>query len=233
MITTSTEGTVRTLSLSRPGAANALDATTYAQLAIALESASDDPSVSAVVLASQGDRAFCAGADIKEFSELSSAEGALRRRALLLSALDRLLAFPKPVVAAVQGAAIGAGAMLALVCDEIVVASSAWIAFPEIAAGMPSPMGLAILRHRTDLRTMQRLIQHGERFDGRAASDAGLADDVVELDRVLQSAIARATRRDPAWLASYRINKEWINRPLRTALAEAAETATRAANSIA
>src|SRR3546814_14180960 len=102
-------GSVRWLTLARPAAANALNQATCGALVNALQQAAQESAIGAVVLGAMGDRAFCAGADLKEFAELPKAEAAQRRRALLMDILYALLDFPKPLLACVQAPAVGAG----------------------------------------------------------------------------------------------------------------------------
>lgn len=228
MMNTARQGKVLWLTIDRPQAANALDAATQDALLAALGRAAADDDIAAVVLAATGDKVFCAGADLKEFSDIAAARAALKRRELLLHTLTAMLDFPKPLLAAVQGAAIGAGAMLALACDEIVLAENAWLSFPEIALGMPTPMGAAMLAHRVSRQTVWRLIQRGERLDARQALDAGLADEVAAQGELAQCCESRADRSTKAGRHAYAANKRWINRTLRRDLASAAEAATAA-----
>lgn len=226
MINTALQGKVQWLTIDRAQAANALDTATQAALVAALGRAADDDGIAAVVLAAAGDKAFCAGADLKEFSDVSAARAALKRRELLLHTLTAMLDFPKPLLAAVQGAAIGAGAMLALACDEIVLSEGAWLSFPEIALGMPSPMGAAMLAHRASRQTVWRLIQRGERLDARQALHAGLADEIAARADLSQCCRSRADRCAAVDRHAHAANKRWINRALRRDLARAAEAAT-------
>ena len=231
MIETATEGHVRWLTLARPAAANALDQATCGALAGALRQAAQDPAIGAVVLAAAGDRAFCAGADLKEFAEQPKAKAAQRRRALLMDLLDALLDFPKPLLACVQAPAVGAGAMLALACDEIVMADQAWLSLPEIRLGMPSPMGAAIVAQRAPRSTVQRLVQAGERLDAGQALQAGLIDHLAPAQALRERCAALAQARGAQAGHAYAVNKRWLNRDLRQQLAKAAEAATLAGQS--
>lgn len=228
MIETVTEGTVRWLTLARPAAANALNQATCAALARALRQAAQDPAIGAVVLGAAGERAFCAGADLKEFAELPTAEAAQRRRDLLMDTLYTLLDFPKPLLACVQAPAVGAGAMLALVCDEIVMAEPAWLSLPEIRLGMPTPIGAAIVARRAPRPMLQRLVQAGERIDAGQALQSGLVDHLASAPALRGRCAALAQARGAHAGHAYAANKRWINRGLRQHLAEAAEAATLA-----
>ncbi|MBV7482170.1 enoyl-CoA hydratase/isomerase family protein [Bordetella sp. BOR01] len=228
MIETITEGTVRWLMLARPAAANALNQATCSALADALQQAAQEPAVGAVVLGAAGDRAFCAGADLKEFADLPKAEAAQRRRTLLMDTLYTLLDFPKPLLACVQAPAVGAGAMLALACDEIVMAEHAWLSLPEIRLGMPTPVGAAIVAQRASRPVVQRLVQAGERIDAGQALQAGLVDHVAPAEALRERCATLAQARGAHAGHAYAANKRWINRDLRQHLAKAAEAATLA-----
>lgn len=227
MIARSLDAQVFTLSLDRPQAANALDEALYAQLLTQLAAAAIDPQVKAVVLGARGEKAFSAGADTREFTELPRFRAELARRKLLLHMLEQLLDFPKPLVCAVGAPAIGAGAMLALACDEIVMADSAWMQFPEIGFDLPSPMGLVLLLQRTNRAIARELVQHGVRMEAPQALRNGLVDAVVPRAQLDEAASACARERCARSGAAYAANKAWLNRALRQELAAAAAQATK------
>jgi enoyl-CoA hydratase/carnithine racemase len=219
------EADVLRLTLNRPAAANALNSALHDALVAALAEAARNDRVEGVVLTAAGDRAFSAGADLKEFSNLDAGEAMLRRRELLLRTLLALLDFPKPLVCAIQAKAIGAGFMLALAADEVLAIDGASFGFPEIAFGLPSPMGAAMIAARSSRHAVQRLIQGGETIDAAEALALGLVDGIAERNTLAMKARARAS----AVLAgrAYSGNKQWINRDLRCQITEAALAATR------
>lgn len=226
MIDAALEENIRWLTLSRPRSANALDAATHGALLAELDRASSDSRVGAVVLRAAGERVFCAGADLKEFFDLDPAQAALERRNLLLRSLLALLDFPKPLLASVQAPAIGAGAMLTLACDEIIMADRAWLAFPEVTLRMPSPMGIALVAGRAHRRTAQMLVQHGRRINPSEAESAGLIDEVAAPDVLATRAFARAGECAQRAGHAYAVNKRWMNRELRRNLIDAARFAS-------
>lgn len=227
MILRAQDGSVVTLALDRPQAANALGEAMYGDLRSQLDAAAADTRVTAVVLGARGEKAFSAGADTREFSGLPPFEAGLKRRQLLLGALEHLLDFPKPLLCAIGAPAIGAGAMLALACDEIVLADTAGFHFPEIAFDMPSPMGVSLLLARVQRGVARDLIQHGVRMHAQAALQHGLADAVVPRAQLSEAAIVRARERKGG--AAYAANKAWMNRALKQELAAAAARATELA----
>jgi len=218
------------LTLNRPANANALDEATHAALVAAIRQAGARHDVRALVLAAAGARAFCAGADLKEFSELPPGDAQQRRRTLLLQTLDTLLALHKPVIAAVQAPAAGAGAMLALACDEVFITEDAWLGFPEAAHGMPSPMGAVMLERRTSWPTVQAMLQAGERYSAQQAIRAGLADQVASAGSLVEACRARAAHLASISPAAFAANKAWLLAPWRRRLAEAAAYASRQQN---
>jgi len=209
-------GDVLVLTMNRPEKANALCEALQDALVAQFRECGDD--VRAVVLAASGGRVFSAGADLKEFSELERTVAAGKRRALLRRTLETLLEFPKPLVAAVQGKALGAGAMLALLADEIVMGENAQLGLPEIVHGMPTPVGYAIVTARAGMPVARRLVQTGESLVARSALAAGLADVVTdegnEKAKALEIAAGLAPRAGPA----YQVNKRFMNAGLRAAL---------------
>ncbi|SHH65840.1 enoyl-CoA hydratase/isomerase family protein [Pollutimonas bauzanensis] len=226
MIDTVVDANVCWLTITRPRAANALDAGTHQALVAGLGCASGDENIRAVVLRASGERAFCAGADLKEFAELPSGVAALKRRELLLATLLALLEFPKPLLAAVQAPAIGAGAMLALACDEVIMADTAWLSFPEITLGLPTPMSAALISPRTQWRTLHRLVQLGERMNAPDALASGMVDRVAPLAALAPDCAARAAEHALRSGHAYASNKRWMNRDVRRNLAQAAALAT-------
>lgn len=213
---------VRRLTLDRPAAANALNEALHEALVSALDSAARD-GTRAVLLEAAGGRVFSGGADLREeFEGLSIDQAKRRRRALLLRTLAALAAFPKPLVAFVQGKAVGAGVMLAMLADELVMAPGASLAMPEAAIGMPSPLGLAVIEARGGRACAFRLVQKGEVIGTEEALRLGLVDAVAEDAR---PHAARLAAIDPH---AFAVNKAWMTTTLRAALPRAAEHAERA-----
>src|SRR3972149_2159454 len=102
-----------------------------------------------------------------------------KRRALLMGTLLAALDFPKPLLAAVQAKALGAGCMLALLADEVIMADSAELGMPEIRHGIPTPIGIVIVAARGGMSVARQMVQSGESIDARHAHTMGLADGLV------------------------------------------------------
>ncbi len=160
------DNTVLTLSLDRASAANALNAEIYEAMHQALVKAATQEDVKVVVITGEGARAFCSGADLKEFSDLKPVAAAHQRLNLLMRCFLELIDFPKPVIAAVQAPAVGAGLMLAALCDEVLIADHTWVSLPEVKFDMPTPIGAAIVLARSNRSVCHRLVQLGDRLNG-------------------------------------------------------------------
>jgi enoyl-CoA hydratase/carnithine racemase len=219
------EGGVLLLTFDRPEAANALSRALQESLVAALAEAAADDAVRAVMLAGAGGRVFSAGADLREDLGLPAEEARALRRALLLRSLLAVLDCPKPVVARIRGKAVGGGAMLALLADEVVMAEGAAFAMPEIALGMPSPIGLSIIGARGGRAAAHRLVQANRPMDAAQALDAELADAVHEDAALDAAALARAAALGALPGEAFARNKAWLNAPLRQSIIEAAAAA--------
>ena len=213
--------------INRPEAANALNAAVLDGLVAALADAVSDATIRAVVVTATGDRIFSAGADLKEYAELDRAQAGSRRRATLSRALLAVVDFPKPLVVAIQGKAIGAGCMLAQIADAAIAVDGAELRMPEIALDMPSPLGVAILAWRGGVVTARDLIQTGASLDAAGALARGLLDAVVGRDALVAQALERVRALAAHGGDAYRANKAWINRDLRRVMTEATEEAER------
>jgi enoyl-CoA hydratase/carnithine racemase len=142
------DGGVLLVRLDRPQKRNAMDRAMIEALLAALQAAGADSAVAAIVLAGAGG-SFSAGADLAEMKQLAADPVARQARsALTVALLEAPARVPKPVVAAVQGAAMGAGASLALSCDAVVMAEDARLAWPEAKHAMlPRLVAPVLLRH--------------------------------------------------------------------------------------
>jgi enoyl-CoA hydratase/carnithine racemase len=215
------------LTLNRPAAANALDSALQGALVAALAAAAGDADIRAVVLTAAGERNFSAGADLKEWAELERGVASRKRRALLRRTLLAVLDFPKPLVAAVQGRALGAGCMLALLADEVVAVDTAQLGLPEIKLGMPTPLGFAVAAARAGSAVARRLVQTGAPLAAGEALAHGLIDEVTDTARLAAAAQARGRALAGLPGHAYRANKSWINRALRAQVEAAVAEADR------
>ncbi len=208
-----TEGDVRWLVLNRPHRLNAVSEPLYEALVAALGRAGDDPDVRAVLLTGAG-RAFSAGADLKAHAERDrTPEERERYAALAQRANAALQTLPKPVVAAVNGPAVGAGLELALSCDLVVVAADAKLRLPELQLGTFFGGGVAhTLVQRAGLAAARRILYLGEFFTGDDARRLGVADVVVPAGEVADAARDLASRLATAAPTSFRLAKDLLHR---------------------
>jgi methylglutaconyl-CoA hydratase len=187
---------VCTLTLNRPAAANALSRELVGALSQALTRARDDARVRVVVLTGAGDRSFCAGADLKERRAMSLEETRSFLRSLG-GVVDAVAAFPRPVIAALNGAAFGGGLELALACDFRVAAETVELGLVETRLGIiPGAGGTQRLARIAGLAVAKELILTGRRVGAARAKELGIVSEVVPA-----AALPAATARLAAELA--------------------------------
>jgi 2-(1,2-epoxy-1,2-dihydrophenyl)acetyl-CoA isomerase len=186
--------------LNRPEVLNAVDRETIAALAAAAAEAAEDRAARAVLLRGNGTH-FCAGGDIGMFGELITLDPEARRKALhaivdgLHPLLSRLRHMPKPVVAAVHGAAAGFGLSLALAADLALAAEDAVFASGYIHLGTSPDGGMTMTLPRTvGLKWAAELMFLGDRFDARRALELGLVNRLVAPERLSAEAEALTAR---------------------------------------
>lgn len=228
MLKINLDNTVLTLSLDRASAANALNAEIYQAMHEALLKAATQENVKVLVITGEGARAFCSGADLKEFSDLKPVAAAHQRLNLLMRCFLELIDFPKPVIAAVQAPAVGAGLMLAALCDEVLIADHTWVSLPEVKFDMPTPIGAAIVLARSNRSVCHRLVQLGDRLNAAQCVSAGLADQAVPLPELPELCAQRASVLAQIPSYAFAVNKKWMNREIRQQLVAAAEVAEAA-----
>jgi enoyl-CoA hydratase/carnithine racemase len=175
-------GAVTTVRLNNPPL-NLVSLDVTKALTAALSRVEQDEDVRAVVLASTGDRAFCAGSDVKEFPSLFGrvAEGKLIDENTMY---NRFAGLPLPTIAAIEGDALGGGLELALCCDLRVASSTALLGLPEVRLGvMPGSGGTQRLPRLIGLARAKELILLGEVIDAETALRFGLVNRVVPRGR--------------------------------------------------
>lgn len=184
---------IQVMRLNYPSKRNALSLDLRAALIAAVESAMADPAVRVLVLTGSGG-AFCAGGDISTMQNVAGVAG--RQRLGNLHRLARMIvAGPKPVIAAVEGYAYGAGMSLALLCGRVVAASDAKFccSFGKVGL-MPDLAALWTVPQRVNAGWVKRLLMLAEEIDGDAAGRIGLADEVTAPGEALTAALALAAK---------------------------------------
>lgn len=172
-------GPIATLTLNRPTALNAVNAALIGDLEAACRELEDDEQTRVVVVRGAGERAFCAGADLKERRGLDIPE-TRKRRASLVRTFRRLNALPMPTIASVHGFALGGGFELALCCDLIVAADDARFGLTEVTLGiMPGGGGTQLLPRLIGKSLAKLLIFTGRRIEAAEAEQLGIVVRVV------------------------------------------------------
>ncbi len=179
------------VTLDRPRVLNALSRALKGELADALARVKADPGIRAVVLTGAGDQAFSAGQDLTEAKDMSGpeAEAWVREFELLY---DQVRMLDVPVIAAVNGWAMGAGCQLALLADIRISSENARYGMPEIRDGIPAVFGLELLWDTVGMSRALYVVLTGESLDARQALEAGLTIKVVPRARLLPEAEALA-----------------------------------------
>ncbi|HZD66292.1 MAG TPA: enoyl-CoA hydratase-related protein [Acidimicrobiales bacterium] len=181
------EGAIATITLDDPDHRNALSAPIRQGLRAALEAAHEDDEVRVAIITGAGDRAFCAGAHLKEMAE----SGLGVPSADYMPIVGRTVAFSKVLIAAVNGAALGGGFLVAQMADLVVAADHATFGMPEARVGRGAPWSVP-LSAMIPKRVWLQLCLTGQPIDARRAYEVGLVNAVVPADRVLPEARALA-----------------------------------------
>jgi enoyl-CoA hydratase/carnithine racemase len=220
------------LTLARPAARNSLSQAMLAALQSAIDAASADAGVRAIVVAAKGP-AFCAGHDLRELTAHRTApDGGRAFTALLMRACATLMRSivrcPKPVIAAVEGVATAAGCQLVATCDLAVASEAARFATPGVNIGLfcSTPM-VALSRNVPRKRAMEMLLL-GEMLGPHEAADYGLVNRVVPAGEALGEALGLArtlASKPPVTLAT---GKEAFYRQIEMSLADAYDYAAQA-----
>ena len=186
-------GQVRVLIIDREAAGNSISAEVVAAFARALDALERDTRLRAVVIASVGERFFCSGGDVKQYRALRTRDALDAAFGLARETMDRIEALPVPVIAALDGLALGGGAELALACDVRIASRGARIGFPYVRLGLMPGWngGERLLRVCGHARAMDLLLT-GETLDAEAAERAGLFTRVAASGTAFDAALAYA-----------------------------------------
>ena len=175
---------IATIILNRPDTLNALNQETIMEISTRLEDAEKDENIRAVVIIGAGDRAFSAGADLKMMKGAGPVKGAeLSRIGQRLT--TQIEAMSKPVIAAINGYALGGGIELAMACDIRIASENAQIGQPEMNVGLiPGWGGTQRLPRLVGKGIAKEMILTGKRIDARTAERYGLVNIVVPFDQL-------------------------------------------------
>jgi len=200
---------------------NALNSSLMDQLVGVLREAALDEQLRAVVIAGAGEKAFSGGADFRELARLNavSARDFITR---LHRACQAIRDLPVPVIARIQGYALGAGLELAASCDLRIAADTAIFGMPEVKLGIPSVIEAALLPSLVGWGRAREILYLGENFDATDALAWGLVERVVpkvSLDEAVEQCIESLLRTGPrAIRLQKKLIRSWEDLPLRAAI---------------
>jgi enoyl-CoA hydratase len=217
---------IAVVTLDRPPV-NAFSTGLWEALSAALQRLGADETIRVGILTARGPKAFSAGADVHELAGLSAASRG-ERTEFVLAAMRAVAEVPVPLIAAVNGPAIGGALNLVTLCDLRIAATEATFALPEIDRGTVGGGGVFLRRIGVREGVLRELLYSGRRLTAHEALEAGIVDRVVPLTDLmsaaleLAAAIARkarpalvlmkraviATEAQPDWIAGYRLTSE-------------------------
>jgi enoyl-CoA hydratase len=203
-------GSVTVLRLDH-GKVHALDVVLLGEIIDALDSVVGSDA-RAVVFTATG-RVFCAGVDLQQVLD-GGADYLERFIPLLISAFDRLFSYPLPVVAAVNGAAVAGGCVLACACDRRILVDGGRIGASELLVGVPFPVSaLEILRWACGDKT-EEVVLTGKLYGSDEAASVGLAHEIAPADRLLDRAVTVAGELGAVAPGAFRLAKAQLRRPV-------------------
>jgi enoyl-CoA hydratase/carnithine racemase len=211
-------GPVEIVTINRPQASNAINGAATRALDDAFTMAAQDPGISVVILTAAGKRAFCAGMDFRSFLD-----GAPESDFLTENGFGGITHrdFPKPLIGAINGAALGGGLELVLACDLVVASESATFGIPELKVGHLADAGALIwLAKRIPFSVAMEMALTGDAISARRAKEVGLINSVVDHRRLIDNALELAQRIHQNAPVSVRLSKRILRESLRLPEAE-------------
>ena len=184
---------ITVVTMNRPQALNAMNTEMMVELRDCFQDYYVDPSLAnCVILTGSGERGFCTGADLKERDGMTD-ETWKKQHAIVEQMIRNIMACPVPIIAAVNGAAMGGGFELALATDFIYAAKTAKFALPEVTRGiMPGAAGPQNLPRACGVRRAKEIVLTGKPFDAETGAEWGIVNKVCEPDQLLNDAIETA-----------------------------------------
>ncbi len=216
-IKTETQGRVAIVRLNRPDSLNALNQEVMREIAAAFAAIDRDKNIAVSILTGEG-RAFAAGADIKEMAPQGFSDMYVDD---FFGEWDRFAACRKPVIAAVNGFALGGGCELAMMCDLIIASDKAKFGQPEIKLGVTPGMGGSVrLTKAIGKAKAMDLILTGRMIDAAEADRIGLVSRVVAHDKLMEESLAAANEIAKYSIPSLMAAKEMVGRALELGTTE-------------
>ncbi len=209
---------IGTITINRPKALNALNVEVLKALGKILDQARKDDSAKVLIITGSGEKAFVAGADISEMSRMTPIQAKEFSR-LGQGVFRGIEELPKPVIAAVNGFALGGGCELAISCDYILASDQAMFGQPEVNLGIFPGFGgtQRLVKHLGKLRAKE-LVFFGNRIPAKRALELGLANEVVEPGKLMDRARELAKKLMEKGLVAIGLCKQAIERGSDSAL---------------
>ena len=183
---TSLEENIFIITINRPEKLNALNKTVIEELSAAIDEVYNNNEIKSAIITGAGEKAFVAGADISEFLSFDSASGEALARKGQEMVFDKIENSPKPIIAAVNGFALGGGCELALACHFIIASDNAKFGQPEVNLGLiPGYGGTQRLTQLVGRNRAMQLIMTGEMFSATDAQQFGMVNKIVAQNELL------------------------------------------------
>ncbi|WP_297985903.1 enoyl-CoA hydratase-related protein [uncultured Chryseobacterium sp.] len=183
------ENTITTITINRPQSLNALNAKTISELSSAMDELANDKSCRVIILTGSGEKSFVAGADIKEFSDFGQEKAEELARNGQNSLFNKIENMNKPVIAAVNGFALGGGLELAMSCHIRYASENAKLGLPEVTLGLiPGYGGTQRLPKLVGKGLANELIFSAKMIPAQRAKEIGLVNEVYSLEELLPKA---------------------------------------------
>jgi enoyl-CoA hydratase/carnithine racemase len=204
-------GGVEILTIDRQDAGNSISSDLTTELLDALERLAGDGALHAVVITGAGDKFFCTGGDVKEYRTIETRDALNSHFNRTRQAMDLIEALPVPVIAAVNGYALGGGGEILLCCDHRIADARAQIGWPQSRLGIiPAWNGIDRLVRDCGPRVASRLMTTGVRIDAEEALKLGIVDQVAKPGESLNDALAHAELLEAAAPMALRVTKQVI-----------------------
>jgi enoyl-CoA hydratase len=210
------------VTIQRPKVLNALSRNTKREIMHFFHMANDCAGFKVIILTGGGDKSFCAGTDLSDMGTHDTIEGV--DMLWLEHRMNESIRYcNKPVVAAVNGYALGSGCLMTIISDYSVVADTAILGFPEIKAGLPSCIEIALLPQLVGLAKAREMTYFGESIRATEALEMGLINKIVPKEEVMNAAEQIARKFMDISPAARRHQKELINKWIETDFKAAVE----------
>jgi len=215
------QGEIAILTFNRPDKLNAINRTVYEEMGDYLHSLERDDSAASILILTGAGRAFVAGADIDDYTTMTLAQFSAFQR-LGRSVMAQIEQLPRPVIAAVNGYALGGGFEIALACDLIIAAENAKFGLPEAKLGLlPGGGGTQRLPRLVGAGVAKRMIFSGEIIDAQRAYQLNIATEIAPKGEALNAAIALAEKILANGQLAVRMAKRVIDEGLEASLTTA------------